>query len=81
MDYGKLNEFLSDFNMLRAKGRKVETKQPGDYETGYEVYEISEGVYVKLIVYVDSYGENESVVGVEFVQPKTVTVTNFEPIK
>jgi hypothetical protein len=82
MDYKSLNEALSDFSKLR-RGKPIESKVADSYDgaLGYEVYHFKDDVYVKLSIYVDSYGENESICGVEFVQPQEVRVTNFEPIK
>ena len=79
MDYKKLNELLSDFSTIR-RGKCVEKKSPEDYETGFEVYHLEDNTYIKLTIYTDSYGDNEQVVGIEFVSPQVVQLTNFEPI-
>lgn len=57
----------------------------GDGEQGaegqsYEIYEYK-GMFIKLDVRTDSYGDNEFVRGVQFVEPIEKTVLVYEPIK
>ena len=84
MDYKKLNEVLSDLRALRRT--PCHESKPCDYdsyerEPGYEIYHFEGDVYIKLHIDTDSYGNQEEVIGVEFVSPQVVKVTNFEPIK
>jgi hypothetical protein len=81
MDYKKLNELLGSFYELRRKP-KIESERPDMDEgtSGYEVYHVEGDIYVKLTIRVDSYGDNEEILGIEFVSPKTVQVTNFEKL-
>jgi len=85
MDYKKLNEVLSDLNALRRTSCHESKTHDYDYDNdgslGYEIYHFEGDVYIKLIIRLDSYGDNEQIVGVEFVSPQVVKVTNFEPIK
>lgn len=80
MDYKKLNAFLSNLNLVRDKVA-TEVTPPDEY-TGenFEVYpaeSVEEGLYVRLKIWRDSYGGCSQVVGVEFVRPTEVKVTNF----
>ena len=81
MNYKKINEKLKDFNLIR-NGQKIESKSPDgeEYENGYEIYKLDDDIYVRLEIYEDSYGDNEAVVGIQFIKPKVVTVTEFETL-
>lgn len=81
MNYTKLNEVLKNLNTLR-RGEALErvSNEDNNYNGQTEVYKIDEGVYVKLTIYEDSYGENEAVIGIEFVAPVEVRATNFQPL-
>lgn len=90
MNWEQLNQVLANFNSLRhgrnnlqrvAKQVVKEIDEEGEMgESGltYEVYKISDDLYIKLTVGTDSYGENEYVQGVQFVQPKNTVVTSYE---
>jgi len=82
MDYAKVNQALKNLDSLRGSGNAVEkvSSEDNHYNGKTEVYKIDEDVYVKLTIYEDSYGENEYVTGIEFVQPTEVKVTNFIPL-
>lgn len=88
--YKQLNEALRDLAALRRKSRIERTVvkeldgegDQGESGLSYEVCSTPiEGLFVKLTINTDSYGDNEFVAGVEFVQPIQKTVTNYEPIK
>ena len=51
----------------------------GDDSTYYEIRNLGDGLFIKLAFYKDSYGGNEFT-GMQFVQPKEVTISKFEPI-
>lgn len=88
MDLKQINKILKDLEKIR-RGKplsidvinKVNGKYSSQGEEGlsYEVYEI-EGFYVKLTITTDSYGDDESIQGVEFVQPQQKTITVYETI-
>jgi hypothetical protein len=80
MDLKKINELLKDFSIRNTIAVEVKRPDGENYENGYEIYQLSEDLYIKFEIYEDSYGSNEQVKGIQFVKPKTVTVTNFEPI-
>jgi hypothetical protein len=81
MDYKLLNEKLNDLDTLRrTKVEKSKVENEDCMPEWYEVCPFDEDTFIRLKVRMDSYGENESVVGIEFVKPKQVTTTNYEAI-
>src|SRR5208283_1660296 len=90
MNYRQLNEALKNLNSLRNSGKRVERviekeigeeSSQGDEGISYEVYKSPvEGIFIKLKITTDSYGNNDHVAGIEFVTPKEKTVTSYEPI-
>ncbi len=89
-----LNKILKDLHSIRNSGKRVErivVKDLSEYDGGsqgdsseiYEVYPIEgeENLFIKLEIGSDSYGCNEYVSGIQFVQPTERTVTCYEPIK
>lgn len=90
MDYKQLNKFLADIESIRsgtpeAKEVKKEIEDPdgeqGEEGVSFEVYKTSfDGMYVKLTIKTDSYGDNERITGIQFVKPTTKTVSVFEPV-
>ena len=96
MDFKQINEILTDLSVIRRdtkKYKKISTEeiykirnQYGDGEQGaegqsFEIYSTPmDGVFVKLDVRTDSYGDNEFVHGLTFVKPKEQIVQIFEPI-
>lgn len=85
----KLNPLLKNFYSLRQEkkaGEQIVKKltyndpEQGDTGLSYEVYKLSEDIYVKLEINTDSYGDNEFVAGIEFVRPIVKQVTDFEAI-
>jgi len=91
MDYSKVNKMLENLLALRnqkpyQKDVLKEIKNPdgGQGEEGltHEFYEVKgeENLFIRLTITTDSYGDNESIQGVQFVRPKEKTVTVFETI-
>lgn len=88
MKWEELNSVFKSFAELRwSKDKRVSQDviktlsgegSQGDSGLSYEVYKLSEDVYVKLRISTDSYGDNEFVAGLEFVQPKQKNVTVYE---
>ena len=88
MNWEQLNEVLKDLNALRWGSNKITQQvlktidpdgEQGESGLSYEVYKLTDDLYIKLTIGTDSYGDNEHVTGVEFVQPKQKVVTEFEP--
>lgn len=92
INYKQINEILSNLNSysLDKKFKKVQDQTPDNYheeknqgEEGQRtvVYDVKlEGVYLKVTYVTDSYGDNETVGGIEFVKPQTKQVVVFETI-
>jgi hypothetical protein len=78
MNWKQLNAALASFSTLRYSN-KVATEKDEEGNS-VEICKIAEDVYVKFTISDDSYGE-ERILGIQFVQPKQQTVTNYEPIK
>jgi len=89
MNYKILNEALKDLCKLR-RGKTEFTEvineidgegDQGEEGLSYEVYKLSgTDIYIKLEVRTDSYGDNESITGIQFVQPTEKLVKVFETI-
>lgn len=91
LTFTQLNELLTQFNF--SKLERVSTKKYSDREsadlgkennsTGDEqytvdIYKVTDTLYLKVFNYEDSYGNDEQVVGLEFVTPKVVQITEFQ---
>lgn len=91
MNLNKLNELFSDFKKLRKSGYKQSTEViraiqdegiMGDEGISYEIYQIPNFEFlIKLKIVTDSYGNNESVAGIEFGISVEKVIKGFEPIK
>lgn len=81
MNWEDLNSNLKDLNHLRHYSKKRVAKEQivnNDYQAiWHEVYKLFDGMFVKLTVETDSYGDNEFVSGIEFVQPKEKDDVNY----
>lgn len=55
----------------------------GEYDEYSLVYKVIgfEELYLKITKQTDSYGDNDSIVGIQFVMPKEVKITVFDNIK
>lgn len=89
MDFKQLNELLKDLESIRNNeqiSREViheveDVGNQGDEGVSFEVYKIPyDGLHVRLKITTDSYGSNEKISGVEFVQPIEKVITTFEVI-
>lgn len=87
MNFKQLNEVLKDIPALRSKRvertveHEVDGESQGDEGVAYEVCPLPyDGLYVRLRITTDSYGDNESVSGIEFVQPIEKQITRYEPV-
>lgn len=92
MDYKKINELLKNISSTKWKFRdkivhtevinEVDYNRPVQGEKGetFEVYNVGlpDGMFLKITTITDSYGDNESVGGIEFVKGKEKTVTVYE---
>lgn len=95
LDISLLNKYLSDLDDFRYKNAKkrIHTEtikeidpegEQGESGLSFEIYPFPESqiadLYVKLRITTDSYGDNESVCGIEFVKPKEKLIQYFEKI-
>jgi len=90
MDYKKINDSLKDLDGLRYSKKPIHRKvvneitddygSQGDSNEIYEVYDIGlpDGLFIKLRLGSDSYGDDQRVTGLEFVKGKEKTVTVYE---
>lgn len=82
MDYKAIFTALEDLERLRRSGEQVEKGFYDEYAEsgeGFEVYKVGDS-YVRLETYTGSYGGSFEITGITIVEPKTVKVTDFEPI-
>lgn len=79
MNLTELNKKLKNVSSLPVV-ESSDTFKQDEYETDYyTVVDLGDGVYLKLSYYKDSYGYKEFV-GMQFVEPKQVIKTGYEPI-
>lgn len=87
MDLKKINGILKNLDNINLP--KVDSKQPGDYwqekyqggeSRRYDVYDLQDGsgLFLKVEYESDSYGDNEYITSIQFVEPKTKSVTVYE---
>ena len=72
------DEVIKDINAL-YDGEGMQ----GDSSEIHEIYDmgLKDGLFVKLVINTDSYGDNEYVDNVQFVQGKEKTITVYEYVK
>jgi hypothetical protein len=90
MDFKQLNELLKDLHELRNSknliSQDVIHKIDGEGDMGeegvsFEVYKIPvDNLYIRLKITTDSYGDNEQISGIEFVQPIEKTIQTFQAV-
>jgi hypothetical protein len=90
MDFNQLNALLKNLDSLRNGKKLLEREviheiedegRQGDEGVTFEVYKLPEhNLHVRLKITTDSYGANEKISGIEFVQPIEKTITRFESI-
>lgn len=77
MDYKKLNNLLKDIEYTRRNSKAMnitivkKIDEPEQVEEGisYEIYDIGcEDMLLRLELHTDSYGDNERLVGIQFVK-------------
>ena len=76
-----VNEKMRTMNNLKTIESKI--YDDDDYSSSYsEIKEISkeENLYVKISYYEDSYGGDDHIVGIEFVQPAQIQKVEYKSI-
>ena len=87
-----LNEILSQdrkyfLNEERGHigiGDDADDGSQGDYNETFKFYkhpEMPENTFLRVTYQTDSYGDNENITEMKFVEGKAKTITVFEPIK
>lgn len=84
MDLKIINTLISDLSSLYNNPKLKYVEKIGDqeeYDYYSEIYQIldQENLYLKVTIYVDSYGEDR-ITGVEFVQSKQVDELEYKKI-
>ena len=88
MTFQELNEKLRDLQKFRLSKDRISREvvkeiddygSQGDSGIAYEIYPTSDPeVFIKLTINTDSYGDEEFVGGIEFVQKITKEVTTWK---
>lgn len=78
----KINEVLSRIGNFSSKYKSVAYHNDGEYRPSTtNVYDVGDGLFLKETIKVDSYGNEPELTELQFVQPVTKTVTDYETIK
>jgi hypothetical protein len=91
MDLKKINEALLDLSewSLKRKYKQVQQnesdnfsseKDQGDTGERTSVYDMSDGLFLKVVETSDSYGDTIGITSVQFVKPRTQQVTVYETV-
>jgi hypothetical protein len=76
----KINEVLSNIGNF-YKYKSVATENDGKYRPSTTtIYDVGDGLYLKETIKVDSYGNEPELTELQFVQPITKTVTDYQPV-
>jgi len=82
-----LNELMSNTTKHKYKVSTIKGDQNDGYEDSYnetfEFYkhpELPENIFLKITMRTDSYGENDFIHEIQFVEGKEKTITIYEPI-
>lgn len=88
MEFKEINALFKDINKLRSQkiettvAHKVDGETQGDEGTSFEICPVpNQQLFVRLTIKTDSYGDNETISSIEFVQPIERKVTNYESLK
>ena len=76
-------KFNSVRNFAYNEAINLEEDKKSEWDESYVEYKVcklSEELYVKIQLTSDSYGDNTQITSIQFVKPKVVTVTQFEPL-
>ena len=88
MDYKKLNNVLKNLDNLKKVATFVEKVaikegkegEEGEYWSIWKLNEDLEGTFLRVRYFTDSYGDNETLKGVEFVEQVEKKVLQWEEI-
>jgi hypothetical protein len=78
----KINQVLSNIGNFSNKYKSVAYENDGEYRPSTtNIYDVGDGLFLKETIRVDSYGNEPELTELQFVQPVTKTVTDYETIK
>jgi len=86
MDIKKINSVLKNLNNLSytyksvAEDTDYDWEKEGETGTKTTVYDVGDGVFLRIVEEDDSYGNNPQVTEVQFVQPITKSVVDYETL-
>jgi hypothetical protein len=80
----KINEVLSNIGNFSNKYKSVAYENDGEYRpSATNIYDVGDGLFLKETIKVDyfcPYVENAELTELQFVQPVTKTVTDYQTI-
>ncbi len=78
----KINQVLSNIGNFSNKYESVAKESDGEYRPSTtNIYDVGDGLFLKETIRVDSYGNEPELTELQFVQPVTRTITDYETIK
>jgi uncharacterized protein (UPF0264 family) len=78
----KLNQILSNIGNFGSKYKSVAYENDGEYRPSTtNIYDVGDGLFLKETIKVDSYGNEPELTELQFVQPVSRTITDYETIK
>lgn len=78
----KINEVLSNIGNFSSKYKSIAYESDDEYRPSTTtIYDVGDGLFLKETIKVDSYGNEPELTELQFVQPVTKTVTDYETIK
>ena len=78
----KVNEVLSKIGNFSSKYKSVAKESDGEYRPSTtNIYDVGDGLFLKETIKVDSYGNEPELTELQFVQPVTKTITDYQTIK
>ena len=78
----KVNEVLSKIGNFSSKYKSVVKESDGEYRPSTtNIYDVGDGLFLKETIKVDSYGNEPELTELQFVQPVTKTITDYQTIK
>ncbi len=77
----KINEVLLNIRNFSNKYKIVVTESDGEYcPVTTTIYDVGSGLFLKERIRVDSYGDNPEITELQFVEPITKTITDYQVI-
>ncbi len=75
----KINEILSNIQSFSSKYKVIATETNSEYQPSTTtIYDVGDGLFLKQTIQVDSYGNEPEMTELQFVQPVTKTITDYQ---